>query len=697
MDKFYGRGIFLTPSKRVAWKYANANRNIGFPVSIIQDLKRIDAFAGSFLKALVDHGDTAWEMEVSPGLSYGQMFADDAGDIDLNTVHDIAGYVIGSKVTPLEGGGSLSLFSTSTGTPDWVYDSLDEVGLDSKKYRPKVYTVAVKVNNVLVTARKDQAKKARAQGYDCVVFHGSGLVDGVPEVAVFDPRKAKVVGVRTSSYHGVKTASAILWPSWDEVHKDLEMFNTLYAKALKLKGAKVRFDESRVGKKARKDPSSIRPAQKIYAALKKMVDSGRGMLYIPREQRVVVKAKGLGLPNSPLTDRLYFDFNGQGKGIFYNALRQQIQVPAWGLKDPKLLSWKEVVKDRVRKNKKEIIHELVHHMDYHRMKGGWEEAEKSYSSPDKDWAEYYNHPLELNAYYQQGVEPLISEHRKLLRDLESGTGPGNEGSSAHQLAVMALGDLAQASFEDLLKDWKFNVPVGLWDYLTQGNRRRMRKRLYDIYRKTVLDARERVRELQRRGDPMAEMLDPIRAASLNRRTADYYTDTLQLYAALKRKASGPIIRDLTKTKRYTSPNHDPGAVREVEAVLRRIPGRFVEGVREINLFPPEKASFYVDRGSDGEYQPNTRLVFVSARPSLGTVGGITAHELGHHVADHILTAEQRGELQEKVGYRSEDWSEDFASCFGFYFEGKPSIASRYPHSYRLLMDLLGKKRQRMWP
>lgn len=31
VDSYYGKGIFLSPSKRVAALYANANRNIGFP------------------------------------------------------------------------------------------------------------------------------------------------------------------------------------------------------------------------------------------------------------------------------------------------------------------------------------------------------------------------------------------------------------------------------------------------------------------------------------------------------------------------------------------------------------------------------------------------------------------------------------------------------------------------------------------
>ena len=66
VEQFYGKGIFLTPSLRVAWKYAEANRNIGFPPSIIQDLKRVDSVAGIFLELLVKQGDGAWDLEKRP-------------------------------------------------------------------------------------------------------------------------------------------------------------------------------------------------------------------------------------------------------------------------------------------------------------------------------------------------------------------------------------------------------------------------------------------------------------------------------------------------------------------------------------------------------------------------------------------------------------------------------------------------------
>ena len=206
VNDFYGKGIFLTPSKKVAWEYANANRNMGLDPSIIGELKRKNKHAGAFLESLYRLGfEGAWETvlpesiyeEETPegsdppaAIAYRE-FEDSLKGIDPNTLNDIAGYIEGSKVKPL-GGGSTNIFSTSSGAPEWLYDDLDEVGLNSSVYRPKVYTVGVTVQNPLITASASEAKKARANGYDSVVFHGSRLVDGVPEVAVFSPRNAKI-------------------------------------------------------------------------------------------------------------------------------------------------------------------------------------------------------------------------------------------------------------------------------------------------------------------------------------------------------------------------------------------------------------------------------------------------------------------------------------------------------------------------
>jgi hypothetical protein len=206
VNKFYGRGIFLTPSKRVASKYADANRNIGFDVDIIEDLKKKNPNAGKFLQAVYDKGPDGWEhfmeengfLRENPPPGEGRLdiegFQKFLG-VDPNSLGDLAGYILGSKTKPVSMGGDNTLdllMNTGTGAPSWIYDNLDEVGLDSKTYRPKIYTVVATVENTLVTASKPEARKARSKGYDCVVFHGSDLVDGVPEVAIFDSKKVKV-------------------------------------------------------------------------------------------------------------------------------------------------------------------------------------------------------------------------------------------------------------------------------------------------------------------------------------------------------------------------------------------------------------------------------------------------------------------------------------------------------------------------
>jgi hypothetical protein len=193
---YYGVGIFLTPSKKVAYMYADANRNIGFDPEIIDDLKRRNRPAGDFMEALFSKGNAAWDdliekmKELYPNEAPG-VVVDQYLGVSGNTIDDVCGYIIGSKIAPV-GIGAPTLFSISSGAPDWLYDDLDEIGIDSSKYRPKVYTVSVTVKKPLITASKAQAKSARNKGYDSVVFYGSDLVDDVPEVAVFNPSDVKI-------------------------------------------------------------------------------------------------------------------------------------------------------------------------------------------------------------------------------------------------------------------------------------------------------------------------------------------------------------------------------------------------------------------------------------------------------------------------------------------------------------------------
>ena len=210
VGKFYGRGIFFTPRKSVAWKYANANRNMGLPVSVIDDLSRINRSAGAFLRVLYKHGQGAWEpywkahgfWRKKPAPGQGRVdsegFERHLGGVDPNTLMDIAGHIVGTakgRPSPNAAEEVFGLFSQSTGSPDWLYDDLDRLGLDSAKYRPKVLTVEIRARKPLVTADANEARTAHRRGYDSTVYYGPETVDSVPEVAIYDGRMARIVGV----------------------------------------------------------------------------------------------------------------------------------------------------------------------------------------------------------------------------------------------------------------------------------------------------------------------------------------------------------------------------------------------------------------------------------------------------------------------------------------------------------------------
>lgn len=201
VNTYYGVGLFFSPSKKVAWRYADANRNIGFEPEIIDDMKKVNRNAGDFLEQLVKKGVDAWTdlfadlKKAYPDQEAWEIIPEYFQGIDPNTLDDFASYVLGSQTRPLEDNGPVNIFSVRTGLPDHIYDSLDEAGLDSKKYRPKVYTVTATANKVLVTPSKSQARSARRKGYDAVIYYGSDLVGGIPEVALFDASHIRITHV----------------------------------------------------------------------------------------------------------------------------------------------------------------------------------------------------------------------------------------------------------------------------------------------------------------------------------------------------------------------------------------------------------------------------------------------------------------------------------------------------------------------
>ena len=60
-EMFLGKGIFLTPSREVAEKYADANANGDLPITILKDAEKIDKKLAKFMSDLYYKGNITWE------------------------------------------------------------------------------------------------------------------------------------------------------------------------------------------------------------------------------------------------------------------------------------------------------------------------------------------------------------------------------------------------------------------------------------------------------------------------------------------------------------------------------------------------------------------------------------------------------------------------------------------------------------
>jgi len=207
VDKFYGPGLFFTTSKKAARSYANANRNIGFPTTVIDDLKKINPEAGNLMQNLYENGWGDFYKKVEEGVEEKgpEIFWQDMNNLmqglDINDIADVCRNIIGSKIkTESANEEPINIFNMSTGMPAYVYNLLDDIGIDSFKYRPKVYTVEISgIKNPLITSDQEEARHARELGHDAIIYYGPNIVGGHPEVAVFDPNKISIKDIELAN------------------------------------------------------------------------------------------------------------------------------------------------------------------------------------------------------------------------------------------------------------------------------------------------------------------------------------------------------------------------------------------------------------------------------------------------------------------------------------------------------------------
>jgi len=255
---------------------------------------------------------------------------------------------------------------------------------------------------------------------------------------------------------------------------------------------------------ARKDREAVREAQRIYDALVKHIER-HGIVTNMKGQHNVEGRKFL----PPGEDHgLWVFFDPRRRGTYYtNSGKLVIGRPNIGRVEG--YTTRDIALDMAKKARKKIIHELTHHLDRVRMGEGWTEAEKGYKTPDQDPAAYYNDPIEMKAFFQDAIDPFVQEFDEAMAAVK----PDDPEDQDHQMAVMFhLPEIARRSFKDFFWQVQLKWPSGsrfrdggLWENLTPKNKRRMQKRVYDLWAKFRKEARDTVLDLKKRGDEAAQM------------------------------------------------------------------------------------------------------------------------------------------------------------------------------------------------
>jgi hypothetical protein len=206
-DNYWGKGIFLTASESIAWKYAGAGMNQHLDKSIIDKAKSINSELHAFMLDLYENGNAAWKDYDTkyPGLTGNvDKHLDGYNDVDMNSIADIIRLIPDSKLAQDDDreNDSFDLFSTSSSALGYyTIKDLEKLGLGD--YRERILGVILdsKGADIFMTNSQTDAKNSNAD--IIIVYDHSDLVDGRPEVIVKDPNRIQIVNTEFKDYEGM--------------------------------------------------------------------------------------------------------------------------------------------------------------------------------------------------------------------------------------------------------------------------------------------------------------------------------------------------------------------------------------------------------------------------------------------------------------------------------------------------------------
>ena len=90
----------------------------------------------------------------------------------------------------------MEFFSTSTvSVPDDMLKLAKNLGIKKNILSPTVYEVRIKGNNILVTSNPSKARTAFKNGYDACIYTGSGTVDNIAELIIYNENLINITNI----------------------------------------------------------------------------------------------------------------------------------------------------------------------------------------------------------------------------------------------------------------------------------------------------------------------------------------------------------------------------------------------------------------------------------------------------------------------------------------------------------------------
>lgn len=233
-DNYQGDWICYTKNIDIAWKYTKSARNQVFDKSLFLEdtqnfLNNYPDIKEDFFKLtniLLEQGDSGWDafyqyysekhsipLEESGRVFFNNINIIDNINFDFNDFLDALKEVEYSKLA--EPDDNTNFFSQDIPQiSSYTINFLSKLGFDKSIPEDRILISQITYNNLLETNSREEARKAKDNGYDLVIYSGEGCVNKEPEYLIANPRQVNVLNILIE--HVKKNYIDELQSSWTE-------------------------------------------------------------------------------------------------------------------------------------------------------------------------------------------------------------------------------------------------------------------------------------------------------------------------------------------------------------------------------------------------------------------------------------------------------------------------------------------------